>query len=128
MLRYEYSGLGATWNVEYGSAAEPEQSEWLRSYSPYHQVREGIRYPATLFTVFDQDTQVDPMHARKMCAALQFATAAQAPILIRNEANVGHGARSVSRSVELSADVLAFMASVTGLNPGGSVANDGSDR
>ncbi|MEI2728317.1 MAG: prolyl oligopeptidase family serine peptidase [Candidatus Nanopelagicales bacterium] len=125
MLRYEYSGLGATWNVEYGSAAEPEQFEWLRSYSPYHQVREGIRYPATLFTVFDQDTRVDPMHARKMCAALQFATAAQAPILIRNEANVGHGARSVSRSVELSADVLAFMASVTGLNPGGSVANDG---
>ncbi|HAM20777.1 MAG TPA: hypothetical protein DCQ04_00600, partial [Actinobacteria bacterium] len=65
------------------------------------------------------------MHARKMCAALQWATAADAPILIRNEANVGHGARSVSRSVELSADVLAFMASATGLRPEDPDATDG---
>ena len=125
MVRYHKFGSGKTWIPEYGSADDEAGFKTLFAYSPYHQVREGIRYPATLFTVFDQDTRVDPMHARKMCAALQFATAAQAPILIRNEANVGHGARSVSRSVELSADVLAFMASVTGLNPGGSVANDG---
>lgn len=125
MIRYEHSGLGATWNVEYGSASDPEQFAWLRDYSPYHQVRAGVRYPATLFTVFDQDTRVDPMHARKMCAALQWATVADGPILIRNEANVGHGARSVSRSVELSADVLAFMASATGLRPEDPDATDG---
>jgi prolyl oligopeptidase len=118
MVRYERFGLGATWNVEYGSAADPEQFGWLLAYSPYHHVREGVAYPATLFTVFDSDTRVDPLHARKMCAALQHATTAgpaERPILLRNETEVGHGARSVSRSVELAADQLAFLARYTGL-------------
>ena len=115
MIRYEHSGLGATWNVEYGSAEDPAAFEWLSSYSPYHHVRDGVDYPSTLFTVFDHDTRVDPMHARKMCAALQHATSGSRPILIRAEFNVGHGARSISRSVDLSADVLAFFAEATGL-------------
>jgi len=115
MIRYESFGLGATWNVEFGSAAVPEEFAWLWSYSPYHKVTEGFDYPAVLFTVFDHDTRVDPMHARKMCAALQGATTSRRPILIRSEANVGHGARSMSRSVELSADVLSFLAESTGL-------------
>jgi prolyl oligopeptidase len=115
MVRYEHFGLGETWNVEYGSAADPEQLGWLLSYSPYHHVREGTRYPATLFTVFDSDTRVDPMHARKMCAALQHATAADVPVLLRREIEVGHGARAISRSVALSAEVLAFAARYTGL-------------
>ncbi len=118
MVRYERFGLGATWNVEYGSADDPEQFRWLLAYSPYHHVREGVAYPATLFTVFDSDTRVDPLHARKMCAALQYATTAdpaERPILLRNETEVGHGARSVSRSVELAADQLAFLARYTGL-------------
>jgi prolyl oligopeptidase len=76
MVRYERFGLGETWNDEYGTAADPEQLGWLLSYSPYHHVRDGTSYPAVLFTVFDSDTRVDPMHARKMCAALQHATAA----------------------------------------------------
>jgi prolyl oligopeptidase len=74
MVRYERFGLGETWNDEYGTAADPQELEWLLSYSPYHHVREGTRYPAVLFSVFDSDTRVDPMHARKMCAALQHAT------------------------------------------------------
>ncbi|MQA93898.1 MAG: prolyl oligopeptidase family serine peptidase [Streptosporangiales bacterium] len=115
MVRYELFGLGATWNVEYGSADDPEQFGWLLGYSPYHHVRDGVSYPATLFTVFDGDTRVDPMHARKMCAALQHATAGDAPILLRREAEVGHGARAVSRTVALSADQLAFLAEHTGL-------------
>jgi prolyl oligopeptidase len=76
MVRYERFGLGETWNDEYGTASDPEQLGWLLSYSPYHHVRDGTSYPAVLFTVFDSDTRVDPMHARKMCAALQHATAA----------------------------------------------------
>ena len=116
MIRYESSGLGATWNVEYGSAADPQEFRWLAAYSPYHHVRDGVEYPATLFTAFDQDTRVDPMHARKMCAALQHSTVGAGPILLRTESDVGHGARSISRSVDLSADVLAFHASVTGLD------------
>jgi prolyl oligopeptidase len=115
MIRYERFGLGQTWNVEYGSAEVPEQFGWLLAYSPYHRVREGVEYPATLFTVFDSDTRVDPLHARKMCAALQHATTSAEPILLRNEAEVGHGARAVSRSVELSVDTLSFTAARTGL-------------
>jgi prolyl oligopeptidase len=118
MVRYEKFGLGETWNTEYGTAADPEQLGWLLSYSPYHQVIDGVRYPSVLFTVFDNDTRVDPVHARKMCAALQHATSAplaELPILLRREADVGHSSRSVSRSVALSADILAFLAAHTGL-------------
>ena len=110
MVRYEHFGLGATWNDEYGTAADPTEIEWLLAYSPYHHVREGVAYPATLFTVFDGDTRVDPMHARKMAAAMQHATSGDAPVLIRREKDVGHGARAVSRSIDLSVDVLAFLA------------------
>ncbi|MFG2003536.1 prolyl oligopeptidase family protein [Spirillospora sp. NPDC048911] len=117
MVRYEKFGLGETWNDEYGTAADPAELEWLLSYSPYHHVREGVAYPATLFTIFDSDTRVDPLHARKMCAALQHATASDGPILLRNEAEVGHDARSVSRSIGLMVDTLSFMAARTGLVP-----------
>jgi len=119
MVRYERFGLGQTWNDEYGTAEDPQELGWLLGYSPYHQVREGVRYPATLFTVFDNDTRVDPVHAHKMCAALQHATAARwpgRPVLLRRESEVGHGARAVSRSVSLSADSLAFLAFHTGLS------------
>jgi prolyl oligopeptidase len=115
MVRYERFGLGATWNVEYGSADDPEQLGWLLSYSPYHHVREGVAYPSVLFTVFDSDTRVDPLHARKTCAALQHATSGGRPVLLRREKDVGHGARALSRTVELSADTLAFTAHATGL-------------
>src|SRR3569833_681145 len=118
MVRYEKFGLGQTWNVEYGSADDPEQFTWLYAYSPYHHVREGVEYPATLFTVFESDTRVDPLHARKMCAALQYATADREgpnPVLLRNEADVGHGSRAISRSVDLTVDTLAFTAAHTGM-------------
>ncbi|MGW0485101.1 prolyl oligopeptidase family serine peptidase [Nonomuraea sp. NPDC003214] len=110
MVRYERFGLGATWNVEYGSAEDPEQFRWLLAYSPYHHVVESVNYPATLFTVFQSDTRVHPLHAWKMCAALQHASTGDRPILLRNETEVGHGARSISRSVDLSADTLTFLA------------------
>jgi prolyl oligopeptidase len=118
MVRYERFGLGQLWSDEYGTASDPAELGWLLSYSPYHHVRDGVRYPAVLFTVFDSDTRVDPLHARKMCAALQHATSAplaDRPILYRRETQVGHGARAVSRSVSLSADTLAFLGLHTGL-------------
>jgi prolyl oligopeptidase len=116
MVRYEQFGLGETWNDEYGTAADPEQLRWLLGYSPYHHVRKGVDYPAVLFTVFDGDTRVDPLHARKMCAALQHATAGDRPVLLRRERDVGHGARALSRTVALTADTLAFAAAWTGLD------------
>jgi prolyl oligopeptidase len=115
MVRYEKFGLGATWNVEYGSADDPEQLEWLLGYSPYHRVRKGIDYPATLFTVFDGDSRVDPLHARKLCAALQHAGTGDRPILLRLEKDVGHGARAMSKTIALTADTLTFAAAHTGL-------------
>jgi prolyl oligopeptidase len=118
MVRYEQFGLGATWSDEFGSASVAEELQWLLSYSPYHLVREGVDYPAVLFTVFDGDSRVDPMHARKMCAALQHATGGTRPVLLRRERDVGHGARALSRSVALTADTLSFAAWRTGLDVG----------
>jgi prolyl oligopeptidase len=118
MVRYERFGLGQTWNVEYGSASDPEQLGWLLSYSPYHHLTKGNAYPAVLFTVFTSDTRVDPVHAYKMCAALQDATSSGRPVLLRAEGQVGHGARAVSRSAELAGDTLAFAARYTGLRLG----------
>jgi prolyl oligopeptidase len=118
MVRYEHFSLGRTWNDEYGTADDADELGWLLSYSPYHHVRDGTDYPAVLFTVFDSDTRVDPLHARKMCAALQHATAgdpATRPVLLRRETDVGHGARSVSRSITLGVDQLSFLAAHTGL-------------
>ncbi|MEV0616951.1 prolyl oligopeptidase family serine peptidase [Nonomuraea sp. NPDC050404] len=115
MIRYEKFGLGATWAVEYGSAEDPEQFGWLSAYSPYHHVQESVAYPATLFTVFQSDTRVHPLHAWKMCAALQHASTGDRPVLLRNETEVGHGARSISRTVDLAADTLTFLAGHIGL-------------
>ena len=118
MVRYEKFLLGRTWNDEYGTAEDPEELDWLLSYSPYHAVTEGTAYPAVLLTVYESDTRVDPNHARKMCAALQHATSsdpAQRPVLLRRETEVGHSARSVSRTVGLATDQIAFLAEATGL-------------
>ena len=115
MVRYERFKIGETWNVEYGSAAKPEELGWLLGYSPYHRVRDGVAYPAVLFTVFTNDTRVDPLHGYKMCAALQHAAAPGRPVLLRAEGEVGHSQRAVSRSAALSGDCLAFVARETGL-------------
>ncbi|MGP4103093.1 prolyl oligopeptidase family serine peptidase [Nonomuraea sp. KM90] len=117
MARFHLSGLGPSWTGEYGDPEDPEHLGWLLGYSPYHHVGKGTDYPATLFTVSAADTRVDPMHARKMCAALQWATGGDRPVLLRYEPDVGHGARAVSRSVGRAADVLAFLAAHTGSDP-----------
>ena len=115
MIRYTTSELGPTWTVEYGDPEDPEQFGWLHAYSPYHRVAEGTDYPATMFAVFDNDTRTDPMHGRKMCAAVQHATSGARPVLLRTEGDVGHGARSLSKSVDETAETLAFFARWTGL-------------
>jgi prolyl oligopeptidase len=115
MVRYERFKIGETWNVEYGSAARPEELGWLLGYSPYHRVRDGVAYPAVLFTVFTNDTRVDPLHGYKMCAALQHAAAPGRPVLLRAEGEVGHSQRAVSLSAALSGDCLAFVARETRL-------------
>jgi prolyl oligopeptidase len=110
MLRFHLFGLGELWTGEYGDPDVPEEAAWLRAYSPYHHVAKGVAYPATLFAVFEGDTRVDPLHARKMCAKLQADTSGTGPILIRRETGVGHSTRAVSRDADLTADELAFLA------------------
>jgi prolyl oligopeptidase len=108
MVRYEEFGLGPNWSGEYGTAADPEQLGWLLGYSPYHRVVDGTDYPAVMFLVFEGDTRVDPMHARKMTAAVQHATSGDRPVLLRRETGVGHSVRAVTRNVDMEADLLAF--------------------
>lgn len=115
MVRYERFGLGPSWRAEFGTVEDPQQLAWLLSYSPYHHVRDGTPYPAVLLNTFDGDTRVDPMHARKMCAALQHATTSGRAVLLRAESGVGHSQRALSRGVVLSADILAFFATELGL-------------
>lgn len=118
MVRYQRFGLGVTWTEEYGDADDPEQLGWLLGYSPYHRVVGGTDYPAVLFTVFEGDSRVDPLHARKLAAALQHATTgdpATRPVLVRREIGVGHGARALSRTIGLSVEQLQFVADRTGL-------------
>jgi prolyl oligopeptidase len=119
MVRYEQFGLGETWNDEYGTASQPDELAWLLGYSPYHHVVPGTAYPAVLFTVFEGDTRVDPLHARKLCAALQWATVSdpdKRPVLLRRERKVGHGARSVTRTIALAVDQLSWLAQQLGLD------------
>jgi prolyl oligopeptidase len=112
MVRYHKFGLGAAWMSEYGSADEPAQFKTLYAYSPYHHVREATRYPAFLMLSSDHDDRVDPMHARKFTAALQRATASQAPVWLRIEQNAGHGgADVVKQQVDEWADTFAFVLS-----------------
>ncbi|GAA1596236.1 prolyl oligopeptidase family serine peptidase [Kribbella sancticallisti] len=117
MVRYEQFGLGKSWVPEFGSASDPAQLENLLAYSPYHRVRPGVEYPAVLFTVFGGDTRVDPLHARKMCAALQHATDGRRPVVLRLEHDSGHLAGGASKGVGLAADMLAFLGHHTGLFP-----------
>ena len=116
MVRYEQFGMGNLWVSEYGSAREPAELAWLLGYSPYHRVQRGVDYPAVLFTVSDNDRRVDPMHARKMCAALQYATSGDKPVVLRAESAAGHKGRAVSSAATLIADTLAFLARYTGLD------------
>ncbi|MER6349384.1 prolyl oligopeptidase family serine peptidase [Streptomyces sp. NPDC001595] len=115
MVRYELSGLGPSWTPEYGSARDPELLPTLFGYSPYHRVVPGTAYPAVLLSAADGDTRTDPLHARKMCAALQHASTGPGPVLLRLERGVGHADRSASRAEALQAECLAFLASHVGL-------------
>ncbi|WP_328946152.1 prolyl oligopeptidase family serine peptidase [Streptomyces sp. NBC_00250] len=122
MVRYELSGLGPSWTPEYGSAQDPARLPVLLGYSPYHRVTPGTAYPAVLLTAADGDTRTDPLHARKMCAALQHATSGTGPVLLRLEHGVGHGDRAASRASALQAECLAFLASHVGLRAPGAGA------
>ncbi len=110
MLRSELSPNGAFNVTEFGSVTDPQQFEALRAYSPYHNVSDGVDYPAVLFVTGENDPRVDPMQSRKMTARLQAATASAEPIMLRTSANAGHGSgHSLSEQIEQSVDIFAFL-------------------
>jgi prolyl oligopeptidase len=116
MLRYHRFLIARLWIPEYGSADDPDQFRWLRAYSPYHHVRDGVAYPAVLLATAESDTRVDPMHARKMAARLQAATSAKRPVLLRLESRAGHGAgKPLSKILEELTDSWTFVFSELGV-------------
>jgi len=119
MLRYHRFLMARFWVPEYGSSEDPEQFEWLRAYSPYHNVEQGRDYPAVMFTAGENDTRVHPLHARKMAALMQAATSADAatePILLQVERDGGHGqGKPLRLRIEEAADRWAFIFWQTGI-------------
>ena len=110
MVRYHRFRIARLWIPEYGSAEDPEQFKFLYAYSPYHHVRDGVAYPATLVFTAESDTRVDPLHARKFAARLQAAQSGPGPILLRMEGQAGHGAgKPLGKLIEQQADEMAFL-------------------
>jgi prolyl oligopeptidase len=121
MLRYQNFRIARFWIAEYGSAEDAEQAGWLRKYSPYHNVRAGVRYPPVLLTTAEGDSRVDPMHARKMAALLQGQSEDPGSIvLLRVDRDAGHGiGKPLDKQVDDLADQYAFIAWRTGLRLNG---------
>ncbi|NWJ47731.1 MAG: S9 family peptidase [Chloroflexi bacterium] len=110
MIRYHLFLIARIWIPEYGSSEDSEQFQWMYAYSPYHHVKDGQKYPATLITTGESDGRVDPLHARKMAALLQAKADKTRPILIRIETRAGHGqGKPVSKMVDEQAEIMAFV-------------------
>jgi prolyl oligopeptidase len=121
MVRYHRFMVAGYWVPEYGSAeASPQEFQYIRAYSPYHNVKPGTKYPAVLFITGDGDTRVAPLHARKMTALLQAATGSgpkERPIVLRYDTKAGHsGGLPVSKQVQDLTDEMRFLFAQLGAN------------
>jgi prolyl oligopeptidase len=111
MLRFHKFTAGRFWTDDYGSADNADEFKALYAYSPYHNIRKGTDYPATLVTTADTDDRVVPGHSFKFAAALQEAHTGLDPVLIRIETRAGHGAgKPITKSIEEIADLWSFLA------------------
>lgn len=122
MLRYHTFTAGAGWAYDYGTADQSkEMFEYLLAYSPVHNVKPGVEYPATLITTADHDDRVVPAHSFKFAAGLQENQNGTNPVLIRVDVNAGHGAgKPLSKTIEENADIQAFTLFNMGVRPLGS--------
>ena len=110
MLRFHHWGMGAQWVHEYGNPDDPAEFKWLYAYSPYHNVKPGTNYPATLIVTAEADNRVDTAHAFKQVAAMQHATSGTRPILLRCERKAGHGAgKPLSMRIANQSEDWAFL-------------------
>ncbi|HKX29092.1 MAG TPA: prolyl oligopeptidase family serine peptidase [Blastocatellia bacterium] len=117
MLRFQKFTIGWNWIADYGSSDNPEEFKALRAYSPLHNIRQGVKYPATLITTADHDDRVVPAHSFKYAATLQEKAAPGTPVLIRVETKSGHGASSTAKTIEQTADIYAFLLHSLGVTP-----------
>jgi prolyl oligopeptidase len=118
MLRFQKFTIGWAWTSDYGSSDDPRQFQFLRAYSPLHNIKAGTKYPATLVTTADHDDRVVPGHSFKYAAAMQAAQAGPAPVLIRVETKAGHGAgKPTAKQIEEAADRFAFLVKNLGFRP-----------
>jgi prolyl oligopeptidase len=119
MLRFQKFTVGWGWSVEYGSSDSAKYFPYLYKYSPLHNIKEGVEYPATLVTTADHDDRVVPAHSFKFIATLQEKQKGPNPVLIRIEINQGHGASgaSLSNIIESETDKWAFMFYNMGIEP-----------
>lgn len=118
MLRYHTFTAGAGWAYDYGTSEQSKDMfHYLKGYSPVHNVKSGVSYPATLITTGDHDDRVVPAHSFKFAAELQAKQSGTAPTLIRIETNAGHGAGTpVSKTIEQYADIFSFALFNMGFN------------
>jgi prolyl oligopeptidase len=118
MLRFHKFTEGRLWVDDYGSPDNPEQFKVLRAYSPYHNIKPGTKYPATLISTADTDDRVIPGHSFKFAAAMQAAQAGDAPILIRISTRAGHGGgKPTAKRIEETVDLWAFLVKNLGMKP-----------
>lgn len=116
MLRFHQFTAGRYWVDDYGSADDPDEFKALLKYSPYHNIRKGTKYPATMVTTADTDDRVVPGHSFKFAARLQEAQGGDAPILIRIETRAGHGAgKPTAKIIEELTDQWAFLVKSLGM-------------
>jgi prolyl oligopeptidase len=116
MLRFHHFTIGWAWTSDYGNPDDPEQFQWLRAYSPLHNVRPDSCYPATLLLTGDHDDRVVPGHSLKFAATLQAAQACDRPVLLRVETSAGHGqGKPVSKLIAENTDRLAFLEAALGV-------------
>lgn len=110
MLRYNKFTAGAGWSYDYGTAEDSkEMFDYLKSYSPVHNVKKGVCYPSTMIITSDHDDRVVPAHSFKFGAELQEKQSCANPVLVRIEVNAGHGAgRSTEQVIGENADILSF--------------------
>ena len=122
MLRFHKFTIGWNWIADYGSSDNPDEFKALYAYSPLHNIKPGVKYPATLITTADHDDRVVPAHSFKYAATLQEKASPDTPILIRIDTKSGHGASSLTKSLETTADIYAFIMHNMGLTPAAGTA------
>lgn len=117
MLRFQKFTIGWNWVADYGSSDNVDEFKALYAYSPLHNIKPGVKYPAALITTADHDDRVVPAHSFKYAATLQAEANPANPVLIRIDTKSGHGASSTTKRIEETADVYSFILWNLGVTP-----------